>query len=50
VIPEIKEVIRHLSITQAEEIAAHALTLDVARDVESYVRGELKRLCPDLMM
>ncbi len=49
-IPEIKEVIRHLSINQAEGIAAHALTLDVARDVESYLRGELKKLCPDLMM
>lgn len=50
VIPEIKEVIRHLSITQAEGIAAHALTLDVARDVESYLRGELKKIFPDLMM
>ncbi|MCA9095298.1 MAG: phosphoenolpyruvate--protein phosphotransferase, partial [Planctomycetaceae bacterium] len=50
VIPEIKDVVRHLSITQAESIAAHALTLDVARDVESYLRGELKKLCPDLMM
>lgn len=50
VIPEIKEVIRHLSITQAESIASHALTLDVARDVESYLRGELKKLCPHLMV
>ncbi len=50
VIPEIKDVVRHLSITQAEAIAAHALTLDVARDVESYLRGELKKFCPDLMM
>lgn len=50
IIPEIKEVVRHLSITQAESIAAHALTLDVARDVESYLRGELKKFFPDLMM
>ncbi|MFO1021028.1 MAG: phosphoenolpyruvate--protein phosphotransferase, partial [Planctomycetales bacterium] len=47
-VPELKEVIRHLSIGQAEEIAAHARSLDVARDVESYVRGELKKLLPEL--
>ncbi|MEX0718689.1 MAG: phosphoenolpyruvate--protein phosphotransferase [Planctomycetaceae bacterium] len=49
-IPELKEVIRSITIPQAEEIAAHAATLDVARDVESYLRGELGRLCPDLLM
>ncbi|MCA9015001.1 MAG: phosphoenolpyruvate--protein phosphotransferase [Planctomycetaceae bacterium] len=47
-IPEVKEVIRHLTIARAEEIAAHALTIDVARDVESYLRGELYKICPDL--
>lgn len=49
-IPEVKEVIRSITIPQAEEIAAHVATLDVARDVESYLRGELGRLCPDLLM
>lgn len=47
-IPEVKEVIRHLTISRAEEIAAHAMTIDVARDVESYLRGELYKICPDL--
>ncbi|MEX0701042.1 MAG: phosphoenolpyruvate--protein phosphotransferase [Planctomycetales bacterium] len=49
-IPELKEIIRSITIPQAEEMAAHAATLDVARDVESYLRGELGRLCPDLLM
>ena len=48
-IPELKEVIRNLTISKAEKIAARAETLDVARDVENYLGGELKRICPDLM-
>ncbi len=47
-IPQLKEVVRHLTIPQAESIAAHALTLELARDVETYLRGELNNLCPDL--
>ncbi len=49
-IPEIKEVIRNLTIESAEQIAAHALTLDLARDVENYLRGELHHICPDLVL
>ncbi len=48
VIPQLKEVVRHLTIPQAESIAAHALTIELARDVETYLRGELNNLCPDL--
>ena len=48
-IPELKEVIRNLTISKAEKIAARAETLEVARDVENYLGGELRRLCPDLM-
>jgi phosphotransferase system enzyme I (PtsI) len=50
VIPELKEVIRNMTIRQAEEIAAHALSLEQARDVESFLRGELMKICPDLVM
>ncbi|MFN0053087.1 MAG: putative PEP-binding protein, partial [Planctomycetales bacterium] len=49
-IPEVKQVVRSLTIPQAREIAAHAQTLDLARDVENYLRGELKKLCPDLVV
>ncbi len=48
-IPEIKEIICSLALSQAEEIARHALQLELARDVESYLRGELKRICPQLV-
>lgn len=46
-IPELKQVIRSLTIPQAEEIARHAQSLEVARDVENYLHAELKRVCPE---
>lgn len=49
-IPEVKEVIRNISIPQAEEIAAHVSQLELARDVENYLLGELHRICPDLVL
>lgn len=50
-LPEVKEVIRHINVPQAEEIAQKALNdFDVARDIETYLRGELKRICPDLTL
>ncbi|HUG90825.1 MAG TPA: phosphoenolpyruvate--protein phosphotransferase [Planctomycetaceae bacterium] len=49
-IPELKEVIRNITVGQAEAIAAHVATLELARDVESYLRGELKKICPDLVL
>jgi len=48
-IPELKEVVRSITIEEAQEIAAHAQKLDVARDVENFLRGELNRICPDLV-
>jgi phosphotransferase system enzyme I (PtsI) len=47
-IPEVKEVIRNLTLAQAEDIAARALQFELARDVEGFLRGELKKICPDL--
>tara|TARA_R110002072_G_scaffold303094_1_gene493245 strand:- start:54883 stop:56649 length:1767 start_codon:yes stop_codon:yes gene_type:complete len=46
-VPEVKDVVRNFSINDAEQIAKHALSLDVARDVENFLRNELNRLCPD---
>jgi phosphotransferase system enzyme I (PtsI) len=46
-VPEVKDVVRNFSIEDAEQIAKHALSLDVARDVENFLRTELNRLCPD---
>jgi phosphoenolpyruvate-protein phosphotransferase (PTS system enzyme I) len=46
-IPELKEIIRTIDVHQGEQIADHALSLELARDVENYLRGELKKICPD---
>lgn len=48
-IPELKEVIRNLTIERAVSIAERASSLEVARDVENFLWGELKKLCPELM-
>ncbi|MDB5343741.1 MAG: Phosphoenolpyruvate-protein phosphotransferase of system [Schlesneria sp.] len=48
-IPELKEVIRNLTIERAVSIAERASSLEVARDVENYLWGELKKLCPESM-
>jgi phosphotransferase system enzyme I (PtsI) len=47
-IPEVKAVVRALELPQAEEIARRAMAFELARDVENYLRGELKKVCPDL--
>lgn len=49
-IPKLKEVIRSISSSEANRIAMHACSLDLARDVEHYLLGELSRLCPDLVL
>jgi phosphoenolpyruvate-protein phosphotransferase (PTS system enzyme I) len=46
-IPELKEIIRNLTISRAERIASRAESLEVARDVENYLRGELKKILPE---
>jgi len=47
VIPEIKKVCRSVTIPDCEAVARHALTLENARDVTSYVKGELKKRVPE---
>ena len=47
---EIKQAVRNLTVAQAREILAHARTLDIARDVENYLREEFKKLSPDLVL
>ena len=49
VIPEVKEVLRQLTIEDATRILNHARKLDLARDIEGYLRGEVFRLCPELI-
>lgn len=46
-LPELKALLRRMTISQAEEIAHRAMTFDLARDVENYLRGEFKKLIPE---
>jgi phosphotransferase system enzyme I (PtsI) len=49
-VPEIKDAIRKISVPQAEAIAERALTeFDVAANIDNYLRGEWRKLCPDEM-
>ena len=47
--PEIKKTCRSVTQAQCEAVARHALTLENARDVKSYLRSELKKCVPDLL-
>jgi len=46
-IPEIKQVCRSVSIEQCEAVAAHAMTLENARDIKSFLKEELKKVVPE---
>lgn len=47
-IPTIKEMIRNMTITETVEIAQRVYKLDLARDIESFLRAEQKRFLPDI--
>jgi len=49
-IPEVKDVIRNIDHKIAVEIAQDALEFDSARDVENFLVGHLKKLCPNLFL
>lgn len=46
-IPELKAVIRRLTIPKAKEIATHAKWLGLSRGVDNYLQGELFKICPE---
>lgn len=46
-IPEIKRVIRQLSVPEAERVAEDALRMETARQVSSYLRDQLRRILPE---
>lgn len=45
-VPEIKELIRHISSRKAWEIADRASEMDLAREIDQYLLGEVKKLLP----
>jgi len=46
-IPELKNVCRRLTIPDCESVAQKAMTMENARDITAYLRGELKKRVPD---
>ncbi|WP_437184898.1 phosphoenolpyruvate--protein phosphotransferase [Planctomicrobium sp. SH668] len=45
-IPVIKAMIRNMDLADAEELARKVSVFELARDIEAYLRGELKRFLP----
>lgn len=50
VLPEIKKVIRAVTLEQAEEVARKALTLSTGTEVEAYINSRLKEFAPELVV
>jgi phosphoenolpyruvate-protein phosphotransferase (PTS system enzyme I) len=48
-IPEIKNLIRSVSLEEAKEVAQEALCLETARDVNNYLREQTRRILPEVM-
>ncbi len=49
-IPEIKKVCRTVTLTRCREVADHVMTLENARDIKNYLREELKKILPELVV
>jgi len=50
VIPEIKKICRSVSISQCHEIAQRALAMESPREIDTYLREELRKVVPELVL
>jgi phosphotransferase system enzyme I (PtsI) len=48
-IPEIKKIIRSVTLEEAVQVAEEALRLETARDVTSYLREQTRRILPEVV-
>lgn len=48
-IPEVKKIIRSISIDEAVQVAREAMNLETARDVNNYLRDQTRRFLPELV-
>ena len=48
-IPEVKKVCRTVTTAQCQELAAHVMGLENARDIKNYLREELSKILPELV-
>ncbi|MBM3993623.1 MAG: phosphoenolpyruvate--protein phosphotransferase [Planctomycetes bacterium] len=49
-IPEIKKIIRSISIDEAKQIAQDALRFETARDVNNFLREQTRRILPEVVV
>jgi phosphotransferase system enzyme I (PtsI) len=47
-IPEIKKVIRSITLAEAAEVAQEAMRMETARDVNNYLREKTRRILPEV--
>jgi len=48
-IPEIKKVCRSVTLPQCEQVAQRAMQLYTAREIDAYLREELRHVAPELL-
>jgi phosphotransferase system enzyme I (PtsI) len=48
-IPEIKKVVRSISLDEATQVAREALRMETARDVNNYLREQTRRILPEVI-
>ena len=48
-IPEIKKIIRSITLEEATTIAHEALSFETARDVNNYLREQTRRILPEVV-
>jgi phosphotransferase system enzyme I (PtsI) len=48
-IPEIKKIVRSITLEEATQVAQEALRLETARDVNNYLREQTRRILPEVM-
>ena len=48
-IPEIKKICRSVTIADCQEVARRAIVMENARDIKSFLKGELKKRVPEIL-
>jgi phosphotransferase system enzyme I (PtsI) len=49
-IPEIKKIIRSITIEEAKQVAQEAMRFETARDVNNYLREQTRRILPEVVV
>ena len=48
--PEIKKIIRSITIEEAKQVAQEAMRFETARDVNNYLREQTRRILPEVVV